>query len=159
MAAKMPMSNAKQNTVLFLATGGLIGYSPVAPGTFGSLAALPLCLLIASMDIGIGALVLLALVLVSTWIAHAAEKIFGQTDPKQVVIDEICGMAIALFALPFVPVFVVGGFALFRVFDILKPLPISGVDKQVSGGWGIMLDDVLAGIFANILLRVGLLIF
>lgn len=155
----MPTSSVKQNVIIFLATGGWVGFSPVAPGTFGSLAALPLCLLIASFSVGTGVVVLMALVLFSTWIAHAAEKIVGQTDPKQVVIDEICGMAIALFALPFVPGLVIGGFALFRVFDILKPMPISWVDKQVSGGWGIMLDDILAGLFANILLRVGLLIF
>ena len=101
----------------------------------------------------------LTLVLLSTWIAHAAEKIEAQKDPKQVVIDEICGMTVALFALPFTPVFIIGGFALFRVFDILKPFPIRWVDKKVPGGLGIMLDDIIAGLFANVLLRFGIFIF
>lgn len=153
------MENVRQKAIIFFATGGLIGYSPVAPGTFGSLAALPLCLLIASMPIG-GALVfILALLLASTWIAHAAEKIVGQKDPHRVVIDEFCGMAVTLVGLPFSPVFVIGGFALFRVFDILKPFPIRWVEMKVPGGLGILLDDLIAGMIANALLRVGILFF
>lgn len=147
------MLNFKHKAIIFFATGGLIGFSPVAPGTFGSLAALPLCLLISLLS-GTSALIfVLALVLLSTWIAHAAEKIEAQKDPKQVVIDEICGMTVALFALPFTPVYVIGGFALFRVFDILKPFPIRWADKKVPGGLGIILDDIIAGVFANVLLR------
>jgi phosphatidylglycerophosphatase A len=153
------MQTVKQKTIVFLATGGLIGFSPVAPGTFGSLAALPLCWAISLFDVKMAFTFVLALIVLSTWIAHAAEKIEVQKDPKQVVADEICGMAVALFALPFTPVFVVGGFALFRVFDILKPFPIRWIDKKVPGGLGIMLDDILAGIFANVLLRLGCLFF
>ena len=154
----MDMPNLKNQITIFCATGGLIGYSPVAPGTFGSLAALPLCLLMASVDHLTGAVVLLALTAVSTWIAHHAEKLVGQNDPKQVVIDEICGMAIALFAIPFEPFFVITGFALFRVFDIVKPPPITMVEKRLHGGWGIVLDDILAGVFANITLRLLLMV-
>ena len=150
------MGTFKQKTIIFLATGGLIGFSPVAPGTVGSLAALPLCLLVSCMDVGYASLAVLSLILFSIWIAHAAEKIESQKDPKQVVIDEICGMTIALFALPFTPYFIIVGFALFRVFDILKPFPISWVDKKIPGGLGIILDDVIAGIFANGLLRLGI---
>ena len=152
---KLPVTNLKEKAILFLATGGWIGYSPVAPGTIGSLAALPLCLLIASMSIRSGLIVLMALVTVSTWLANEAEKTIGQFDPKQVVIDEISGITIALFALPFEPFFVIWGFALFRLFDILKPFPIGWIDKRVSGGLGIMLDDVIAGLLANLLLRIG----
>ena len=147
------METVRQKTILFLATGGLIGFSPVAPGTFGSLAALPLCLLISSLRIGPALILVVALIILSTWIAHAAEKIEAQKDPSQVVVDEICGMAIALFALPFTPIFVIGGFALFRLFDILKPFPIDWVDKKVPGGLGIMLDDIIAGMFANGVMR------
>ena len=150
------METFRQKAILFFATGGLIGFSPVAPGTFGSLAALPICLLISLMPIGPALIVVAALIMFSTWIAHAAEKIEAQKDPSQVVVDEICGMAIALFALPFTPFFVIGGFALFRVFDILKPFPIQWVDKKVPGGLGIMLDDIIAGIFANGLMRLGI---
>ena len=150
------MEAFKQKTIIFLATGGWIGFSPVAPGTFGSLAALPICLLISSMPIGPALLFVAAMIILSTWIAHAAEKIEAQKDPSRVVIDEICGMAVALFALPFTPFFIIVGFALFRVFDILKPFPIRWVDKKVPGGSGIMLDDIIAGIFANGLIRLGI---
>jgi phosphatidylglycerophosphatase A len=153
------MLTIKQKTILFLATGGLIGYSPIAPGTFGSLAALPLCWFISLSGVKPALVLVPALVVASTWIAHAAEKIELQKDPKQVVVDEICGMAVTLFALPFTPVFILSGFALFRVFDILKPFPIRWVDKKVPGGLGIMLDDILAGVFANALLRLGLYLF
>ncbi|WP_231715662.1 phosphatidylglycerophosphatase A family protein [Desulfosarcina widdelii] len=138
---------------MFAATWGLIGFSPVAPGTIGSIAALPLCLLISALGIAWGAIFLLGLILFSVWIAHGAEKIVGQRDPGLVVIDEVCGMAVTLFAFPFIPVFVIVGFALFRVFDILKPFPIRWFDKNVKGGLGIILDDIIAGIFANLVLR------
>lgn len=153
------MQKVKEKTIVFFATGGLIGFSPVAPGTFGSLAALPLCGCISLLGVKTALIVVLALVVLSTWIAHAAEKIEAQKDPKQVVVDEICGMVVTLFALPFTPVFVLGGFALFRVFDILKPFPIRWVDKKVPGGLGIVLDDIIAGLLANVLLRLGVFIF
>jgi phosphatidylglycerophosphatase A len=149
------MQTFRQKTILFLATGGLIGFAPVAPGTFGSLAALPLCLLMGLMSTGIALVFVVALIGLSMWIAHAAEQLEAQKDPKQVVIDEFCGMAVTLFGLPFTPVIVIGGFALFRVFDIVKPLPIRWIDKNVPGGAGIVLDDIIAGIFANLMLRMG----
>jgi phosphatidylglycerophosphatase A len=153
------MVNIKKKAIIFLATGGLIGYSPIAPGTFGSVAALPLCLLISLMPIFTALIFVVALLLFSTWIAHGAQQIIGCNDPPEVVVDEICGMAATMLALPFTPVFVAGGFALFRVFDILKPFPIRWVDKHVPGGLGILLDDLLAGIFANAILRGGMAIF
>ena len=147
------MSTIKQTIIVFLATGAWIGYAPKAPGTFGSLAALPLCLLVSLLPGGAALVFVAATVLFSTWIAHASEKIIGQEDPKQVVIDEICGMLVALFALPFTPFFILGGFALFRLFDILKPFPIRWVDRRIPGGWGIMLDDLIAGLMANAVMR------
>ena len=153
------MASIKQKTIVFFATGGLIGFSPFAPGTFGSLVALPLCWSISLVGVKVALAIVLALVVVSTWISHAAEKIELQKDPKQVVVDEICGMAVTLFALPFTPAFIFAGFVLFRVLDILKPFPIRWVDKNVPGGLGIMLDDILAGVFANVLLRLGLYLY
>jgi phosphatidylglycerophosphatase A len=153
------MAQIKQKTIIFLATGGLIGYSPIAPGTFGSMAALPLCLLISLMPVSAAVPFVAALLLFSAWIADAAQKIIGRSDPPEVVVDEICGMAATMLALPFSPVFVAGGFALFRVFDILKPFPIRWVDKHVPGGLGILLDDLLAGIFANAILRGAMVLF
>lgn len=153
------MAAYKQKTIIFLATGGLIGFAPVAPGTFGSLAALPLCWLVASISAGPGLVLILALIGLSTWVAHAAEQIEAQKDPKQVVIDEFCGMTVALFALPFTPALALGGFALFRVFDIFKPFPIRWLEKKVPGGPGIVLDDIIAGLFANLVLRSGIVLF
>jgi phosphatidylglycerophosphatase A len=150
------MKSFKKNLIVFAATGGWIGYAPAAPGTFGSLAALPLCWMLACLPTTIAIIVLFSLTGASIWISHAAEKMDGQDDPKHVVVDEICGMAIALFALPYEPALVAGGFAFFRIFDILKPFPIGWVDKKMSGGLGIMLDDILAGIFANLLIRMGM---
>jgi phosphatidylglycerophosphatase A len=105
------------------------------------------------MDPPWGMIFLLALISISIWIAHGAEKVVGHRDPGLVVIDEVCGMAVTLFALPFIPIYVIGGFALFRVFDILKPFPIRWFDKNVKGGLGIILDDIIAGVFANLVLR------
>lgn len=147
------MSNTKQKIIVFWATWGFIGFSPLAPGTFGSLAALSVCYFIGRLDAVQGLIMIAAFIVVATWIAHEAEKIFGHQDPGQVVIDEVCGMAMAMWGLPFTPLFVAGGFALFRLFDIIKPFPIRWFDKKVSGGLGIVSDDVIAGIFANALLR------
>ncbi|MDL2321328.1 phosphatidylglycerophosphatase A [Desulfosarcina sp. OttesenSCG-928-B08] len=150
------MYSLREKIILFLATGGLIGYAPKAPGTFGSLAALPLCLGLTVLPWKAAVFTIFALTLGSVWISGAAASILDQSDPKSVVIDEICGMAIALAGLPLTPASAFFGFALFRFFDILKPFPIRWIDRNISGGWGIMLDDVLAGIFANILLRAGM---
>ena len=150
------MKTLKDNLIVFLATAGLIGYAPIAPGTAGSLAALPLCLLLACLRLEAAIVVLLLLIAGSVWISHAAEKLDEQDDPQHVVIDEVSGMAVALFGLPFIPTIVFAGFAFFRMFDVLKPFPIGWVDKRVSGGWGIVLDDLIAGLCANVLLRAGL---
>lgn len=153
------MYTKPQKAIVFLSTWGWIGFSPVAPGTFGSLAALPLCLLISVVRIDYALIFIALLVSLATWIAHCAEKLEARNDPKQVVIDEVCGMVIAVFALPFTPGFVIAGVALFRVFDIFKPFPICWADKKVSGGLGIMLDDILAGVITNGLIRLGYAVF
>ena len=149
------MQTFKKKSIQFFATGGLIGFSPVAPGTLGSLTAMPLCLFVSLLATEVAVFFVVVLTLVSTWIAHAAERMASQNDPNEVVIDEMCGMVVTLFALPFTPVFIIGGFALFRVFDIFKPFPIGWIDQKISGGVGIMLDDVIAGLIANLLLRLG----
>lgn len=153
------MEQIKNKTIIFFATGGWIGYAPAAPGTFGSLAALPLCWLITRLTSQWAFLTISLLLLVSIWIAHLAERLEAKKDPGQVVIDEICGMTIALFALPFTFTSVFCGFALFRLFDICKPFPIRWIDKRVSGGLGIVLDDLVAGVLANCLFRLVRFVF
>jgi len=145
----------KDKLTIFLATGGWIGFSPVAPGTFGSLAGIPFCWLLSLLNVKLAVVVLVFFIWVSIWAADATEKGEGEKDPKQVVIDEICGMGVTLFALPFTPSTVICGFALFRLFDISKPFPIRWLERKLPGGVGIVTDDLVAGLISHLLLRFG----
>jgi len=144
--------------IVFLATGFYTGNIPKAPGTFGTLPGLFLCFFLAQIPLTASILLILVLIGLSIWIAGRAEKIVNQKDPGCIVIDEIVGMAVALAGLPF-NVFTAGvGFLLFRFFDIIKPWPIGFLDRRVHGGLGIVLDDVIAGIVANSVLRICMLL-
>ena len=143
----------KDNIVIFTATGCYIGKIPFAPGTFGSLLGLPICYLLSCTSSFYSFLFILAFVLLLIRIAGKAEEIIGKKDAPEIVIDEIAGMMITLFGLSFNFFVVFLGFILFRLLDILKPFPISYVEKKLSGGTAIMLDDVVTGIIANIILR------
>jgi phosphatidylglycerophosphatase A len=146
--------NFANKTAVFLATGFYVGRIPLAPGTFGSLLGLPLCFLLAGIQLPAALVAVLLIIVLATWIADAAERILGRPDPGCIVIDEIAGMAVTLMGLPFNPTTVAGGFILFRILDILKPFPIRVIDKRLPGGLGIVADDVIAGIFSNFLLRI-----
>ena len=91
-------------------------------------------------------------------IASAAEKIIQQRDPGQIVIDEIAGLMVTFAGLPFNLKTVLAGFIIFRVFDILKPFPIRMLERRIGGGSGIVLDDVLAGVYGNLIVRLGIYI-
>jgi phosphatidylglycerophosphatase A len=147
-----------ERAVLFVATGFFIGKIPVASGTFGSLIGLPLCFLLSRLNFLQSASVILIFILFAIGIASAAEKILKQKDPGQIVIDEIAGLMVALAGLPFNLKTVLAGFIVFRVFDILKPFPIRILDTSVKGGSGVVLDDVLAGIYSNLVVRLGIYI-
>ena len=97
-------------------------------------------------------------VLFAVWISNEAEKILQAKDPGSVVIDEIAGMILTLIGLPFNIVTIVAGFLLFRMLDIWKPYPIRFFEKQLSGGMGVVMDDVAAGILSNLVLRVLLFV-
>jgi len=140
--------------VLFLAFGFGSGLAKKAPGTFGTVAGIPIYLLMAQMDLlTYSGLTLLAL-LVGVWICDVAAKKLGEHDFGGIVWDEIVGLLITLWSAPVTWQNIGLGFVLFRFFDIVKPWPIRWVDRKVQGGLGIMLDDVLAGIFAALLLAV-----
>src|SRR6056297_449899 len=139
--------------VLGLATGGYVGYIPIAPGTFGSLIGVIVFWPLSFLELPLILFIMAIFAVVAVWVAHEAESILQVADPGQVVIDEIIGMMAALVALPALPLIWVAGFFFFRFFDILKPFPISYLEKRCPGGLGIVIDDVAAGIFANILLR------
>jgi phosphatidylglycerophosphatase A len=143
---------------LFILTGFFIGYSPFFPGTLASLLGLFFIIFLIKNKILYLIIFLLATIfclLFSNW----GEKFFNKKDPKQIVIDEIAGMFISFFYLPSynIKTYIIG-FFLFRLLDILKPTPIKYLEKMESG-IGIILDDLIAGIFTNILLRLIYKIF
>ncbi len=144
----------RDEAVVFLATGFYIGNIPFAPGTFGSILGLALCFVLAGLKLPLAIIFTVLFIIVAVWIANGAEKVLKKNDPGCIVIDEIAGMAVTLVGLPFNLTTALIGFIIFRILDILKPFPIRSLDKRVSGGVGIVLDDVVAGIFANLLLRI-----
>ena len=137
----------------FIAVCGIAGYAPIAPGTFGSAVAIPIDWSLREFSpLWIHGLGILAVTLLGVKVASVVEKELRQKDPSMVVIDELAGMLITLFALPVNWLGVVIGFLLFRLFDIVNPYPCRKAE-ELPGGWGIMMDDVLAGLYANLCLR------
>jgi len=157
VTAKNPRPNLAHPGVL-LATWFGAGYLPKAPGTWGSIGALPF----AWMLVEIGGLKTLGVAIVVVFIVGLwASKDFmdrtGHHDPGAIVIDEVAGQWIVLLVSPLDPLSYIIGFVLFRLFDIFKPWPISWADKSISGAWGVMVDDVLAGLFGLVALYLILL--
>jgi phosphatidylglycerophosphatase A len=143
---------------IWIATGLGAGYFPVAPGTAGSAVGLALVIALRQTSLGrLGLSVTLAsfaglLFVLGVWSAGKAEKVFGRVDPGQVVIDEVVGQIITFVATPRITwMGLIAGFILFRAFDILKPFPARRAER-FPGGWGIMLDDVVAGLYSLIVL-------
>ena len=136
-----------------IATAGYCGTVPVAPGTAGSAVGIVLLVLVRSSGSGgLEALVLGALVAVGVWAASAAERDYGQIDPPAVVIDEVAGMFVTLLWLPVGWVGALVGFLAFRFFDIVKPYPARAAER-LPGGWGVMTDDLVAGVYAALTVR------
>ena len=146
----------RERAVLFLATGFFIGTVPVAPGTFGSIIGLPICFLISRLDILIGVICTVLFILLAIWVAAAAEKVLKKKDAGEIVIDEIAGLMVTFMGIPFTLKTVIVGFIIFRAFDIIKPFPIRFLEKKVAGGSGVVLDDVLAGLYGNLILRLAI---
>ena len=132
------------------------GYAPVAPGTFGSAAGLVLWFALPSSPLVQAAAIALVFV-VGSWSGTVAEEHFGRMDPGQVVVDEVAGMLVTLLFVPVGWTGAIAGFLLFRMFDIVKPYPCNRLER-LPGGVGIMADDVMAGVYANLALRVMLVI-
>ncbi len=144
----------------YVATGFGTGYVPKAPGTAGALLGIPVGLLInMAPSTGASFLLLLLLIFLSCLSAHVTEAACGEKDPQTVVIDEIAGMSMALWLVPASVMNVVILFILFRLFDIYKPFPVKQMEEIFRGGAGIVFDDIMAGILANILFRLGGLLF
>ncbi|MCH8029254.1 MAG: phosphatidylglycerophosphatase A [Candidatus Dadabacteria bacterium] len=138
-----------------------LGYSPFAPGTAGTLgAALLHYFVLGGLDALGYAAVTVALSAFAVWVSTGAIGIFGggepkNDDPREVVIDELCGYVVTMFLIHPTPYTIVAGFFLFRLFDVLKPPPIRLLER-LPAGWGIVLDDIAAGVYANIVLQVGI---
>ena len=148
------MNRLGRFSVRFLASGFFSGHIPFAPGTCGTLAAIPLYLLmVRSLQGWLYAGAVIMLTLVAIWISGLAETIYGRKDPPQVVIDEIAGFMLTMTAIPPDAMYIIMGFILFRVFDILKPQPAGWINERMRGGSGIVLDDIVAGLYANIVLQ------
>jgi len=130
-----------------------LGYSPVAPGTVGTLGAVILYYVISGFSNLFYLFFIIALIIFSVWVSEIARIRLGDSDPNSIVIDEVCGFLVTMILIPPNMINIAMGFLLFRFFDILKPPPIR-MSEKLSGGLGIVADDVLAGIYANILLQI-----
>ena len=139
--------------IIFLATGFYAGYLPYAPGTIGSLIGVGLFLIINSLSPVYYLIVFFLLFSLGVYISDRAEALFARNDPSQIIFDEIAGLLVAMALIPNGIGWIIAGFFLFRFFDIFKPYPIRDIEKKFNGGFGIMLDDVAAGIYTNILLQ------
>ncbi|MDH3566865.1 MAG: phosphatidylglycerophosphatase A [Desulfobacteraceae bacterium] len=148
--------NYKQKSVMFFATGCFIGNISFAPGTFGSILGLALCFLLSKIELTVAVVLTILFVFFAIWMAHEAEIILKAKDPGCIVIDEIAGMLVTLIGLPFNMISVFAGFLIFRILDIWKPHPIRFLERKLSGGVGIVMDDIVAGVLGNIILRVSI---
>jgi len=141
--------------IKFIATGAYSGYSPVAPGTAGSAVGILIYLLAFSLQLSAFSYLLLtiSIVLIGIWVSGKAEYIFKRKDSQKIVIDEIAGMLISLFMLPHGFWILLSGFIIFRIIDISKPFYML---ERLPKGFGVMMDDVAAGIATNLILRIFL---
>jgi phosphatidylglycerophosphatase A len=144
---------------VFLATAAYTGYFPVAPGTVGSAVGLVVYGLVwwtGSVSVEVG--VIAGLFAVGVWAGTIAERYFGGIDPGPIVLDEVVGMLITLAFIPVGWTGALAGFFLFRVFDVIKPFPAARLEK-LHGGLGVMADDAMAAVYANVSLRILIAMF
>lgn len=141
---------------LTIATVFGVGYAPLAPGTFGSAAGLVAWWLLPPSTV-VQVAAIAAIFVAGSWAGSVAEGYFGRSDPGQVVIDEVMGMLITLFLNPVGWRGAIAGFFLFRIFDVIKPYPANRLER-LHGGVGVMADDAMAAVYANLVLRVALVL-
>jgi phosphatidylglycerophosphatase A len=133
---------------LSIATVFGIGYAPAAPGTWGTIAAIPIYLLLSTLGVTLYFAVLAAIALTGVWAARAAGGVFGEADHRRIVIDEVTGFLLTMSLWAPSPAAVGAGFVLFRFFDIAKPFPVGLIDRRLKNALGVMLDDLVAGAYA-----------
>lgn len=140
----------RDRIALALATVGGAGYAPVAPGTVGSLVAVVVLWLAPFSFVGLATFFVVVTV-VGLAAAGRAEAVLGGKDPGAIVIDEVAGMTLSVLLLPLTPAALATAFVLFRLFDIWKPFP-ARASQRIAGGAGVMLDDLIAGLYALVVL-------
>lgn len=141
-----------QSLTVFLATGFGVGYCPKIPGTVGTLLGAVLYFGLSAHPWSLYVLVLGIMLVAGVWLCEQAVETFGDSDPKEVVWDEMTGYLVAMAAAPRSLAWAIAGFVLFRIFDIVKPGPVGWADRRFGGGIGIMLDDLFAGILTLLVL-------
>ena len=146
------MNTLTRTITLFISQGAFSGRFPVAPGTAGTLVGVLLYWCMKGLPPAWYGALLLLIILIGTWAADRSEVLLGRKDSPTIVIDEIAGYLVALFLVPVGWGFVAAGFILFRFFDIAKPWPLKRFEK-LHGGFGVMLDDIGAGVYTNVLLQ------
>lgn len=156
MVRKQSKRELIKQPIHFFSFGFGSGLMPKAPGTFGTLPAIVLVWLFASLDAAAYIGVVAFVTIIGIYLCGATAKAMGEHDSPSIVWDEIAGYMIAMIAIPVSWQSLLLAFVLFRLFDILKPWPIRWLDKHVDGGFGIMIDDVLAGFFTLILMHIAL---
>lgn len=134
----------------FIATGTYTGYTPRMPGTAGTLWGVVIVYMCSALSVRVQAQILLAAFVVSVITAEITSRELRSKDPKEIVCDEVVGYLVTFVLVPLSALNLILAFLFFRFFDILKPYPVNAIDKKVRGGLGIVLDDVAAGIYANI---------
>ena len=142
---------ALETTAKVIATVGGLGYSPIAPGTLGTFAAVPLALACRDLDTSTYVAVVLLISIVGIVVSSIADHAWGTDDSGRIVIDEVAGYLVTTIAVDRGSTLALGiCFVLFRFFDIVKPPPIRWIDRNVGGGIGVMLDDLVAGVCAGV---------
>ncbi len=154
-SSPVPARTVFSSPVHFLAFGFGSGLAPLAPGTAGTLAAIPSYLLLQGLPIWAYLAVTAAVTVVGIWLCGRSSQALGVHDHPGIVWDEIAGYLVTMAAAPRGWEWVLAGFILFRIFDVAKPWPCRLVDRQVQGGLGIMLDDIVAGIYGFALLQLA----
>ncbi len=145
--------SSSDKLILFLATGFCAGHAPKAPGTVGTIVAIAPLLLLQQLTLVPYILVVAFACVAGIYLCHKADELLHTHDNKSIVWDEFCGLWITFIAVPSGWITLLAGFVLFRFFDIIKPWPISVADRKVTGGLGVMLDDIIAGMFALVILH------